>query len=107
MEQLHLWDCYQRNWCEHKPSITVYYRDSDFLEIGNWLFNNFDDASGLSFLPISEHTYQQAPYEAISEEEYTELLKSMPTEISWDITEASDVTEGAQTLACVAGSCEI
>ena len=107
MEQLHLWDCYQRHWCEHKPSITVYYRDSDFLEIGNWLYNNFDDASGLSFLPISEHTYQQAPYEAITEEEYHELVKAMPTTMEWDITEASDVTEGAQTLACVAGQCEI
>ena len=107
MEQLHLWDMYQRNWCEHKPSITVYYRDSDFLEIGNWLFNNFDDASGLSFLPISEHTYQQAPYEAISKAKYQELVKAMPKTMNWDITEASDVTEGAQTLACVAGACEI
>lgn len=107
MEQLLLWDCYQRHWCEHKPSITVYYRDSDFLEIGNWLFNNFDDASGLSFLPISEHTYQQAPYEAISKAEYQELVKAMPKTMNWDITEASDVTEGAQTLACVAGACEI
>ena len=107
MEQLLLWDCYQRHWCEHKPSITVYYRDSDFLEIGNWLFNNFDDASGLSFLPISEHTYQQAPYEAISKAKYQELVKAMPKTMNWDITEASDVTEGAQTLACVAGACEI
>ena len=107
MEQLHLWDMYQRNWCEHKPSITVYYRDSDFLEIGNWLFNNFDDASGLSFLPISEHTYQQAPYEAISKAKYQELVKAMPKTMNWDITEASDVTEGAQTLACVVGACEI
>ena len=107
MEQLHLWDMYQRYWCEHKPSITVYYKDQDFLEIGNWLFNNFDEASGLSFLPFSEHTYQQAPYEEISAQQYKELLKSMPTEVAWDITEASDVTEGAQTLACVAGSCEI
>ena len=107
MEQLLLWDCYQRHWCEHKPSITVYYRDSDFLEIGNWLFNNFDDASGLSFLPISEHTYQQAPYEAISKAEYQKLVKAMPKTMNWDITEASDVTEGAQTLACVAGACEI
>ena len=105
MEQLHLWDMYQRNWCEHKPSITVYYRDSDFLEIGNWLFNNFDDASGLSFLPISEHTYQQAPYEAISEDEYEALVKLMPTTMEWDITEASDVTEASANRSGVGKSC--
>jgi|15BtaG_2_1085339.scaffolds.fasta_scaffold01627_5 ribonucleoside-diphosphate reductase alpha chain len=107
MAQLKLWDMYQREWCEHKPSITVYYKDEEFLEIGNWLYNNFDEVSGVSFLPYSEHSYEQAPYEAINEEQYKELLKEMPKEMSWDIVEASDVTEGAQTLACVGGSCEI
>ena len=107
MEQLHLWDMYQRHWCEHKPSITVYYKDNDFLEIGNWLFNNFDEASGLSFLPFSEHTYQQAPYEEIDKATYDAMLKVTPTEVNWDIVEASDLTEGAQTLACTGGACEI
>jgi len=107
MEQLHLWDMYQRHWCEHKPSITVYYKDNDFLEIGNWLFNNFDEASGLSFLPFSEHTYQQAPYEEIDKATYEAMLKVTPTEVNWDIVEASDLTEGAQTLACTGGACEI
>lgn len=107
MEQLELWDVYQKHWCEHKPSITVYYTDDEFLSIGNWLYNNFDDCSGVSFLPYSDHSYQQAPYEAIDEDTYKELKKASPTRISWDITENSDVTEGAQTLACTGGACEI
>lgn len=107
MEQLRLWKIYQDHWCEHKPSITVYYKDEEFLEIGNWLYNNFDDVSGVSFLPYSEHTYDQAPYEAISKEAYEEMLKTFPTEFDWDIVEGTDVTEGAQSLACVGNTCEI
>jgi ribonucleoside-triphosphate reductase len=107
MEQLELWDVYQKHWCEHKPSVTVYYRDSEFLDIGSWLYNNFDSCSGVSFLPFSEHSYEQAPYEEISIEQYTEMKKKMPKSISWDITEHSDTTEGAQTLACTGGACEI
>lgn len=107
MSQLHLWDIYQKHWCEHKPSITVYYRDSEFLEIGQWMYNNFNDVSGVSFLPYNEHTYEQAPYEAITEEKYKELSEGFPTQFDWDISEASDLTEGAQTLACVGGACEI
>jgi ribonucleoside-triphosphate reductase len=107
MEQLELWDVYQKHWCEHKPSVTVYYRDSEFLDIGSWLYNNFDSCSGVSFLPFSEHSYEQAPYEEISREQYTEMKKKMPNSISWDITEHSDTTEGAQTLACTGGACEI
>ena len=107
MEQLELWDLYQKYWCEHKPSITVYYRDNEFLSIGQWLYNNFDSCSGVSFLPYSDHTYQQAPYEAISEEEYLKGLDTMPDKLDWDITEHEDSTEGAQTLACTGGACEI
>lgn len=107
MSQLRLWDTYQKHWCEHKPSITVYYRDKEFLEIGQWMYNNFDSVSGVSFLPYSEHTYEQAPYEEITEEEYNKMMEGFPTEFPWDITEASDQTEGAQTLACVGGSCEL
>lgn len=107
MEQLRLWKLYQDYFCEHKPSITVYYRDSEFLEVGQWLYNHFDDVSGISFLPYSEHTYAQAPYEAITEEEYKEMMKDFPTDFSWDIDEASDVTESSQTLACVGSSCEL
>ena len=107
MEQLELWDVYQKHWCEHKPSVTVYYRDSEFLDIGSWLYNHFDSCSGVSFLPFSEHSYEQAPYEQITKEQYEELAKKMPKAIEWDITEQSDQTEGSQTLACVGGSCEI
>jgi ribonucleoside-diphosphate reductase alpha chain len=85
----------------------VYYRDSEFLEIGQWLYNNFDDVSGISFLPYSDHSYVQAPYEQITSKEYKELCKGFPTEFSWDINEATDMTEGSQTLACVGNSCEI
>lgn len=108
MEQLELWKVYQDHWCEHKPSITVYYRDSEFLEVGQWLYNHFDEVSGISFLPYSEHTYQQAPYESIDKETYNELVKTIPKEIDWAIKEYSDATEGAQTLACnSATGCEL
>ena len=107
VEQLKLWDIYQAHWCEHKPSITVYYRDDEFLEIGQWLYNNFDSCSGVSFLPYAEHTYKQAPYEAITAEEYEEGVKTLPDNIDWDIEEFEDNTEGSQTLACVGNSCEI
>ena len=107
MEQLELWAKYQEHWCEHKPSITVYYRDSEFLEIGNWVYNNFDSISGISFLPYDEHSYAQAPYEQISEEEYNEMVKDFPTEFDWSLNEEDDFTEGAQTLACVGNSCEL
>lgn len=107
MEQLKLNSVYQQWWCEHKVSQTVYYKDSEFLEVGQWIFNNFDSVSGISFLPFSDHTYQQAPYEEISEEEYIEGKAKMPLEINWDIVETSDNTEGAQTLACVSGVCEV
>jgi ribonucleoside-triphosphate reductase (thioredoxin) len=102
-----LWTMYQEHWCEHKPSITVYYRDSEYLAIGNWLYNHFDDVSGVSFLPYSEHTYEQAPYEEITEEQYNELVKAIPTKVDWDITEHTDVTESSQTLACVGNACEL
>ena len=107
LEQLELWTMYQEHWCEHKPSITVYYRDSEYLAIGNWLYNNFDDVSGVSFLPYSDHTYEQAPYEAITKEQYNELVKAIPEAVDWNINEATDVTEGSQELACVGGACEI
>ena len=105
--QLDLWETYQENWCEHKPSMTCYYRDDEFLAVGQWVYNNFDDVSGVSFLPYSDHVYQQAPYEPITKEKYQELIKEYPTELNWDINEEMDYTEGAQTLACVGGACEI
>lgn len=107
MEQLELWKIYQEYWCEHKPSITVYYRDDEYLAIGDWIYNNFDSVSGISFLPYSDHTYEQAPYEQITKKEYDKQMKDFPTEFNWDIEEESDTTEGSQTLACVGNSCEI
>jgi len=107
MDQLKLNSLYQNYWCEHKVSQTVYYKDSEFLEVGQWIYNNFDEVSGISFLPFSEHTYQQAPYEEITEEVYLVGVETMPKEIDWNIQEMSDNTEGAQTLACVGNACEI
>ena len=107
MEQLELWEIYQDFWCEHKPSMTCYYRDDEFLEVGQWLYNKFDKISGVSFLPYSEHTYQQAPYEPIDEETYETLKAEFPETIDWNISENSDMTEGSQTLACTGNNCEI
>lgn len=109
MEQLKLWKIYQDCWTEHKPSITVYYSDDEFLEIGAWLYANFDDVSGVSFLPRSDHTYKQAPYQEIDEGTYEELKAAMP-EINWGLLgsyEVEDTTTGQQELACTAGGCEI
>ena len=107
IEQLDLWELYQDYWCEHKPSMTCYYRDNEFLEVGQWLYNKFDKVSGISFLPYSDHTYQQAPYEPVDKATLKSLKKDFPTEINWDINEESDMTEGSQQLACTGNNCEI
>jgi ribonucleoside-diphosphate reductase alpha chain len=110
MEQLKLWKAYQNHWCEHKPSITVYYTDDEFLEVAQWIWNNFDLCSGISLLPVSDHVYQQAPYEDISEDKYQELVQQMPVGVNWNDLEhfeQEDNTTGSQELACVGGACEI
>ena len=110
MEQLKLWKAYQNHWCEHKPSITVYYTDDEFLEVAQWIWDNFDLCSGISLLPYSDHVYQQAPYEDIDAEKYEELLAAMPEGVNWDDLEhfeKEDNTTGSQELACVGGACEI
>ncbi|MGY8863117.1 MAG: hypothetical protein ACKVJ2_10840, partial [Pseudomonadales bacterium] len=84
MQQLELWKTYQNHWCEHKPSITVYYTDSEFLQVAQWIWDNFEICSGISLLPVSDHVYQQAPYEDISIEKYNELLAAMPQGVSWE-----------------------
>jgi ribonucleoside-diphosphate reductase alpha chain len=109
-QQLDLWEIYQNHWCEHKPSVTIYYSDSEFLAAGQWLWDRLDSCSGISFLPRTDHVYQQAPYEAIDEETYKKLKLDMPSEIDWDNLgkfELEDTTTGTQELACVAGQCEI
>lgn len=110
IEQLELWLTYQRHWCEHKPSITVYVKDEEWLEVGSWVYKHFNEMSGVSFLPHSDHSYRQAPYQEITEEEYNEWLDRMPAEIDWSELskyEKTDHTEALQTLACVGGSCEL
>ena len=107
LEQLNLWEIYQDYWCEHKPSMTCYYRDDEFLEVGQWLYNKFDKVSGISFLPYSEHTYQQAPYEPVDKQTYDKLVTDFPKSIQWNVSEATDMTEGSQQLACTGNSCEI
>jgi ribonucleoside-diphosphate reductase alpha chain len=109
LEQLGLWLVYQRHWCEHKPSITVTVRDHEWMEVGAWVYEYFDEVSGVSFLPHSDHTYQQAPYQDCTEAEYLLAKDLMPERIDWSKLsqyETEDTSKGTQTFACV-GSCEI
>ncbi len=110
IEQLELWKVYQENWCEHKPSVTISVKEDEWLEVGAWVYKNFDFMSGVSFLPFSEHTYKQAPYQDCTKEEYEILLQRMPKKVEWEKLaeyEQTDMTIGAQELACAAGFCEI
>jgi ribonucleoside-diphosphate reductase alpha chain len=106
-EHLRLWLAYQRKWCEHKPSVTISVKEGEWPRVGAWVFEHFDEISGVSFLPHDGGTYRQAPYEECTEEQYNELKARMPV-IDWTkLREETDNVEGAQMLACVAGSCEI
>jgi ribonucleoside-diphosphate reductase alpha chain len=110
IEHLETWLVYQRAWCEHKPSITVSVKEDEWMEVGAWVFKHFDELSGISFLPYSDHTYKQAPYQDATQEEYLDLVSKMPSEIRWaDISfyELEDGTTGSQDLACAAGYCEV
>ena len=110
IEQLELWLVYQQAWCEHKPSITVSVKENEWLEVGAWVYKHFDYMSGVSFLPFSEHTYKQAPYQDIQKDEYEILIKKMPKEVEWSKLsdyEKTDMTIASQELACSAGFCEI
>ena len=110
IEQLEMWLIYQRYWCEHKPSVTISVRDDEWLAVGAFVYEHFDEMSGVSFLPHSDHTYQQAPYQDCSKEEYKVLLKSMPKQIDWDSLsdyEQEDNTVAMQTMACSGDVCEI
>ena len=110
IEQLDFWLLYQKHWCEHKPSITVSVKENEWMSVGAWVYENFDEISGISFLPFSEHTYKQAPYQDITEEEYNVLTKAMPPAINWSGLqdfEKEDTTSGSKELACTAGVCEI
>jgi ribonucleoside-diphosphate reductase alpha chain len=108
IEHLDLWLMYQRHWCEHKPSVTISVKENEWMDVGAWVWRNFDEISGVSFLPYDGGSYRQAPYEECTKEEYEALLAKMPKDIDWNILkEDDDNVEGAQTLACVAGHCEI
>ena len=110
IEQLELWLTYQKSWCEHKPSVTISVKENEWLEVGAWVYENFDYMSGVSFLPFSEHTYKQAPYQDCDEKQYKFLLERMPKKVDWNKLsdyENVDMTVGSQELACVAGGCEI
>ena len=111
IEQLELWLVYQKHWCEHKPSVTISVKEHEWLEVGAWVYENFDYMSGVSFLPFSEHSYKQAPYQDCDEKMYKELLNKMPKIVDWSKLgdyEKTDMTIGSQELACTAaGGCEI
>lgn len=110
VEHLDIWLVYQREWCEHKPSITVSVKENEWMAVGAWVWEHFDEVSGISFLPHSEHSYRQAPYQEIDKDEYEAAVKAFPDKITWEMLmlyETEDGTTGTQDLACSAGVCEI
>ena len=110
IEQLELWKLYAKHWCEHKPSVTISVKENEWVPVGAWCWENFEYLSGVSFLPFSDHTYQQAPYQDIDEKEYKKLVKKMPATLDWHKLqdfEKEDNTKGSQELACTAGVCEL
>jgi ribonucleoside-diphosphate reductase alpha chain len=105
-----MWKTYAVHWCEHKPSVTISVKEQEWVNVGNWCWDNFDYLSGVSFLPFSDHTYKQAPYQDIDEEQYKKLHSEMPKNIDWGKLqdfEKEDNTKGSQELACTAGVCEL
>jgi ribonucleoside-diphosphate reductase alpha chain len=110
IEHLEVWKVYRTHWTEHNPSVTINVKEDEWLDVGAWVFKNFDSIGGVSFLPASEHTYKQAPYQEISEKEYKDLVSKMPKRIPWEslsLYELEDSTSGSQELACSAGACEV
>jgi ribonucleoside-diphosphate reductase alpha chain len=110
IEHLNIWKVYKKHWTEHNPSITVSVKDEEWVEVAAWVYDNWEDVGGLSFLPFSDHVYEQAPYQEITAEEYQELKSKMPVTIPWEnlsLYELIDSTTGSQELACSAGECEV
>lgn len=110
IDHLKLYCVYRENWTDHDVSVTINVREEEWPSVGAWVYDNFDRVGGVSFLPFSDHTYKQAPYQAISEDEYNVALSNMPTRIDWvdlPLYELEDSTAGNQTLACSGSSCEI
>jgi ribonucleoside-triphosphate reductase len=110
IEQLKFWKMYAEKWCEHKPSVTISVKEHEWIEVGSWCWSNFEYLSGVSFLPYTDHTYKQAPYQDITKKEYTKYIQEFPTDIDWSRLpewEKEDTTKGTQELACTAGVCEL
>lgn len=110
IQALELWKHVQDNWCEHKPSVTINVKEEEWMDVGAWVYKNFDTMSGVSFLPYDGGSYRQAPYQEISEQEYLEWAQKMPAEIDWaglQEYEKEDHTTGSQELACTGGVCEV
>ena len=110
IDHLEMWKTYRNHWTEHNPSVTINIREDEWIRVGAWVYDNFDEVGGISFLPYSEHSYKQAPYQEITEEEYNEWIAKMPDSIPWQMLslyEFEDGTTGSQELSCVAGVCEI
>jgi len=109
IEQLEFWLLYQSNYTEHKPSVTITVKEHEWLQVGSWVYENFDKVSGVSFLPHSDHVYKQAPYEAIDKNQYDKMVKNMPI-INWNELsdfEVNDNTSINSEFACTSGKCEI
>ena len=110
IDHLEIWKTYRNHWTEHNPSVTINVHEDEWIDVAAWVYKNFDDIGGISFLPASDHVYKQAPYQEISKDEYDKALKEMPLNIDWSILslyEKVDSTTGSQELSCVAGSCDI
>ena len=110
IEQLKLWKTYAEHWCEHKPSVTISVKEKEWVSVGAWCWDNFNYLSGVSFLPHTDHSYKQAPYQDVDQTEYNSLVKQMPKDIDWSKLseiEKEDTTTGTQELSCTAGVCEL
>ena len=110
IQQLEMWLVYQRHWCEHKPSVTINVKADEWLEVGAFVFKHFDEMSGVSFLPFNEHTYQQAPYQECTKENFYDMVDKSPIKIDWtklSTYEQTDNTSGMQTMACTGDVCEM
>lgn len=107
IEQLELWMIYQKNWCEHKPSVTIYIKEEEWMDVGAWIYKNFNWVSGIAFLPHTDHTYQQAPYQEIEKEEYDKMKEHTPEIDFTEFKEDDDNTTSSQEMACVGNVCEI
>ena len=107
IDQLELWKTYDAHWCEHKPSVSIYVKPDEWLQVGAWVYENFDQMSGVSFFPHDDHIYPQAPYEVVDEATYRDLQSKMPPNLVFDINESDDNTTSSQELACAGGACEL